>query len=216
MVKYYWLTIFLVTSYLVVISLLIHISCKLSVPRKFLNNLVGEDFIIKYLGHFTSSKLLIKILSPIGGRTLMEVGTQMVGQVDTESQVRGTLGSYSTVFGPDATRWPDKIKFQHLAEVSEIPRLAPRGGIISQAISFAHREEMGRVFTGGIPEVLWVKLNNFELIETIFMLPILNKFFTFLQKNLLSKYLILLLSKFTKLQIQLLNCIEKNNFLYFG
>jgi len=75
---------------------------------------------------------------------------------------------------------------------------------------------MGRVFTGGIPEVLWVKLNNFELIETIFMLPILNKFFTFLQKNLLSKYLILLLSKFTKLQIQLLNCIEKNNFLYFG
>lgn len=48
------------------------------------------------------------------------------------------------------------------------------------------------------------------------MLPILNKFFTFLQKNLLSKYLILLLSKFTKLQIQLLNCIEKNNFLYFG
>jgi len=94
MVKYYWLTIFLVTSYLVVISLLIHISCKLSVPRKFLNNLVGEDFIIKYLGHFTSSKLLIKILSPIAPRTLMEVGTQMVGQVHRESQVKGTLGIY--------------------------------------------------------------------------------------------------------------------------
>ena len=48
------------------------------------------------------------------------------------------------------------------------------------------------------------------------MLKILHKLFTFLKNNLLTKYFILLLSTFTKLQIQLLNCVEKKNLVYFG
>ena len=48
-------------------SISIYVVCKTKITRTFLNNLIGEDYVIKYLGVCTSSKALIIIVLPASG-----------------------------------------------------------------------------------------------------------------------------------------------------
>lgn len=48
-------------------SISIYVVCKTKITRTFLDNLVGEDYVIKYLGVCTSSKALIRIVLPASG-----------------------------------------------------------------------------------------------------------------------------------------------------
>jgi len=143
------LVCFASTVYILIISGLIHLACKTVYLRKLLSDLVTEDFIVKYLGHFTSTRLAIKTIGPFIGVATSEAFTQLVNNYVTEQQIASITAGYKGNFGQDAENWDKSTKAQHLKECSDFRKSAPVGGLCTQVYKHVHTENMTKeVLTG--------------------------------------------------------------------
>ena len=112
-------------------GLFLFLVCKLKVPRQILENLVTKEYIIKYLGEYTASKLLVKLAVPSIALAGLETFTSRSGLETHQSNLDAV---YEKCYGENGQDWSEKTREKYLA-AQERARILHKDGIITKAMT---------------------------------------------------------------------------------
>ena len=120
-----------ITMYLLGQAVELYVLCKIPFTRKLLDNLLTKEYILKYLGEHTMSKLFLKMAVPLVGTAAIEVYT---AEQSLERNSDAVKKVYTLCHGDDAREWPPKIKKEFTEENKQI-RSDSKNGIITHTIN---------------------------------------------------------------------------------
>ena len=122
-----------------IISLLLFLICNTAGPRKFLSDLVGEDFIIKYFGRLVYSELLMIVLYPFIVLALAVVVAEISASISLHKHLEAMDQCYQTLYGVDSENWSEQIKLKYLTQFHNIHTSVFKQGLVTKILHYIHQ-----------------------------------------------------------------------------
>lgn len=130
----------------------LYVLCKIPKTRRFLDNLVTKEYVTKYLGEHTSSKLLLKYSVPMIALGSLEVFTAREAFNANTAQLNDT---YDKTHGADGEKWDAKTKAAYHKEAGRIRDT--RQGIVTHMVN----SEQTKSLINGISSTAKETINAF-------------------------------------------------------
>lgn len=130
-----WLFFFFSTIIMFCVSnaLLFFVLCKIPFLRAFLDKLVGEKFVIKYLGVYTASKILATLAGPIIASGIVDVFTQRSNLNILQSKNDMIFENQKKIVEASGREWSKQDEQNVLNNQSALMSKTKTDGAISQA-----------------------------------------------------------------------------------
>ena len=144
-----------IVLYIVFNSFLIYAVCKIPSSRDFLDELVGADFVIQYLGVCTASKLFIRAAGPLASLVAGEIATEHSNYIIMKGNINSVMSSYAAIH-PDLSLMPEKSSTAMLKEMAAIRANNPTGGIITKWSNQLHTQTVVDTIASNVKSI-WGK-----------------------------------------------------------
>ena len=133
---------FLVVIYFIITSIFMLLICKIPRTRHFLDFLVGEAYVIKYLGPFTGTRTILRALGLLLGCILAETVTLEHRSYNWKWQREIEVLENDKVYGSDRTKMDKAVIGKLDKELSNWKASKPTRGIVGDMITKADIESL--------------------------------------------------------------------------
>ena len=126
-----------------------YLICKVPFTRKCLDKLVTKEYVLKYLGDFTGSKQLYKLVGATTGIIGIEAATEYLNHARTEKNLKVSTTTYERIYGANHENWTNSCKNNYLKHQKSILN-SNNGGLVSQMMRNDNQETNLKTITSGI------------------------------------------------------------------
>ena len=154
------LVCFILTFHLVLNTSALFFVCKAERSRKFLIDLIGEKFIIKYLGEFTVTIRIQRVMKPVLGLLGIEYGSELITRNGMIMQMEANRILYEQTEGKRISEMSQELKDAHLRDCLAIQQNTPRGGLISRSMENTHSPNVSRETFPGMRDIVFGDKNK--------------------------------------------------------
>ena len=111
---------FFITSYLLGTSIEIFLICKIASTRKFLDNLLGKEYIISYLEKHAFTLPVVKFVLPIIATGVTEIATTSFAFDKAIKAITSVKDNYDRAEPGPPSDWDSKTKEKYRSDMAEV------------------------------------------------------------------------------------------------
>ena len=141
----------LIITYLIFSSIFIYLTCKIPFTRKFLDNLITPEYVVKHLGEYTSTRQIVKAVSVITGIGVLEIATEHASHQKMIERRDLMTKSYENIHGHEPEKWGNGTKKDYLNKSNTM--LQQRGGLVTDMTKKAHVENISKTIADFLKEM---------------------------------------------------------------